>query len=224
MCPRDTWSGFVWTLESLAAFVGSDTGGRNRVDRCREHGGLGFGLYDAAASDCGAGRVHDRSHHREVPGDGEIAPEDALFLAAFDERLYLVEHGDVTAVEFLRREPGGVEREQAVELGELPPGGSEHALERLGRLATVGLGASHRLDDLCGCVLHDGVEESCTCRKVDPVGKAFERRRWGGEFGEYTDFGGTRLPAFGEAWWELPEGRFVYWRGRITTLELVGDR
>jgi hypothetical protein len=57
-----------------------------------------------------------------------------------------------------------------------------------------------------------------------PVGKSFERRRWGGDFGEYTDFGGTRVPAFGEAWWELPEGRFVYWRGRITMLELVGDR
>lgn len=31
------------------------------------------------------------------------------------------------------------------------------------------------------------------------------------------------MPAFGKAWWELPEGRFVYWRGRITTLELIGD-
>ena len=56
-----------------------------------------------------------------------------------------------------------------------------------------------------------------------PVGKSFERRRWGGDFGEFTDFGGTRVPAFGEARWELPEGRFVYWRGRITALELVGD-
>jgi hypothetical protein len=38
------------------------------------------------------------------------------------------------------------------------------------------------------------------------------------------DFGGTRVPSFGEAWWELPEGRFVYWRGRITALELIGGR
>jgi hypothetical protein len=43
-----------------------------------------------------AGGVHDRSAYCEVPGDGEIAPEDALFLAAFDQRLYLVEHRDVT--------------------------------------------------------------------------------------------------------------------------------
>src|SRR5919106_1621091 len=172
MCPRDTWSGFARTLDSLTALVGSDTGRRNRVDRCREHGGFGFGLCDAAALDCCAGGVHDRSDDREVPGDGEIAPEDALFLAAFDQRLYLVEHGDVTPVEFLHREPGGVEREQAVELRELPPGGAQHSLQRLRRLAAVGLGASHRLDDLCGCVLHDGVEKIRTCRKVHVDGRS----------------------------------------------------
>jgi hypothetical protein len=55
-----------------------------------------------------------------------------------------------------------------------------------------------------------------------PVGKRFVPTRWGGDFGEYADFSGTRVPAHGEAWWELPEGRFVYWRGRVTALELVG--
>ena len=55
-----------------------------------------------------------------------------------------------------------------------------------------------------------------------PVSKTFEHRRWGGDFGEYDDFAGTRVPSFGQAWWELPTGRFVYWRGRITALELVG--
>jgi hypothetical protein len=54
-----------------------------------------------------------------------------------------------------------------------------------------------------------------------PVGKAFVPMRWGGNFGAYRDFAGTRAPAFGEAWWGLPEGRFVYWRGRVTALELV---
>jgi hypothetical protein len=54
-----------------------------------------------------------------------------------------------------------------------------------------------------------------------PLGKTFTPRRWGGDFDEYRDFAGTRVPAFGEAWWELPEGRFVYWRGRVTALELV---
>jgi hypothetical protein len=55
-----------------------------------------------------------------------------------------------------------------------------------------------------------------------PVGKTFVPRRWGGDFAEYIDFGGTRVPSFGEAWWELPETRFVYWRGRVTALELIG--
>jgi hypothetical protein len=51
-----------------------------------------------------------------------------------------------------------------------------------------------------------------------PVGKAFVARRWGGDFGEYEEFAGIRAPSSGEAWWELPEGRFVYWRCRITAL------
>jgi hypothetical protein len=54
-----------------------------------------------------------------------------------------------------------------------------------------------------------------------PVGKTFELTRWGGDFGQYQDFGGTRAPAFGEAWWELAEGRFLYWRGRITALASI---
>jgi hypothetical protein len=54
-----------------------------------------------------------------------------------------------------------------------------------------------------------------------PLGKTFVPRQWGGDFGDYASFAGTRLPSVGEAWWELPEGRFVYWRGRITALELI---
>jgi hypothetical protein len=42
-----------------------------------------------------------------------------------------------------------------------------------------------------------------------PIGKSFVPRLWGGDFGEYTDFAGTRVPSCGEAWWQLPEGRFV---------------
>jgi hypothetical protein len=56
-----------------------------------------------------------------------------------------------------------------------------------------------------------------------PVGKSFVPRRWGGDFGEYAEFAGTRVPSAGEAWWELQEGRFVYWRGRITALELMHE-
>jgi hypothetical protein len=54
-----------------------------------------------------------------------------------------------------------------------------------------------------------------------PDGKRFVDTRWGGDFGDYRDFAGTRVPSVGEAWWDLPEGRFVYWRGRVTALELL---
>lgn len=53
------------------------------------------------------------------------------------------------------------------------------------------------------------------------VGKTFVPTPWGGDFGDYASFAGTRVPTLGEAWWELPEGRFVYWRGRVTGVELI---
>ncbi|HJR52568.1 MAG TPA: hypothetical protein VJ982_02525, partial [Gemmatimonadota bacterium] len=59
-----------------------------------------------------------------------------------------------------------------MELGELSPGGAEHSLQRLNRLAALRLGTSHRLDDLCDCVLHHSVEESRACRKVDVDGRS----------------------------------------------------
>ena len=53
------------------------------------------------------------------------------------------------------------------------------------------------------------------------VGKAFVPTPWGGDFSNYESFNGTRIPTYGQAWWELPEGRFVYWAGHITALQLV---
>ena len=81
--------------------VGISLPRRDGRDRRAQHRSLGFGFRDAAALDCSARGVDDCSDHREVPGDGEIAPKDALFLAAFDQRLELVEHGDMTSVELL---------------------------------------------------------------------------------------------------------------------------
>ena len=55
------------------------------------------------------------------------------------------------------------------------------------------------------------------------VGKTFVPTPWGGDFSDYASFNGTRVPTCGQAWWELPEGRFVYWRGRINALELIDE-
>ena len=43
---------------------------------------------------------------------------------------------------------------------------------------------------------------------------------WIGEYADYQQFNGTRLPTRGEVRWELADGPFVYWRGTITSLDL----
>lgn len=41
---------------------------------------------------------------------------------------------------------------------------------------------------------------------------------WIGEYAEYRQLGGIRLPTYGEVRWELSDGPFVYWRARITSV------
>jgi hypothetical protein len=43
---------------------------------------------------------------------------------------------------------------------------------------------------------------------------------WIGDYRDYRDFDGVRVPTHGEVRWELPEGPFTYWRGTITSLEV----
>ncbi len=40
---------------------------------------------------------------------------------------------------------------------------------------------------------------------------------WSGDFGNYRELGGMRMPTSAEVGWDLPGGRFVYWRGRVTS-------
>ncbi|QDG50501.1 hypothetical protein FIV42_07075 [Persicimonas caeni] len=51
-------------------------------------------------------------------------------------------------------------------------------------------------------------------------GDDVERLPWGGDFGEYVEFDGIRVPATGDVFWEEADGRFVYWRGKIESYEL----
>jgi len=46
---------------------------------------------------------------------------------------------------------------------------------------------------------------------------------WIGEYSNYQEVGGVRVPTQGHVRWELPEGAFTYWRGTITSLEVVGS-
>lgn len=52
------------------------------------------------------------------------------------------------------------------------------------------------------------------------VGKGTVDTPFSGEYGEYGVLGGVRVPTTAEVGWNLPEGRFVYFRGRLTELEL----
>ena len=69
---------------------------------------------------------------------------------------------------------------------------------------------------------HAGDLVGATGVRPYPAEKTFVPRPWGGDFREYASLGGVRVPTVGEAWWQLPEGRFVYWRGRLAALELIG--
>ena len=42
---------------------------------------------------------------------------------------------------------------------------------------------------------------------------------WSTPVREYKDFGGRRLPSYGEAVWHTPEGEFRY--GQFTTVEIA---
>ena len=46
---------------------------------------------------------------------------------------------------------------------------------------------------------------------------------WGGRFSDYAWVGGIRIPTRGEVYWDLPDGRFVYWRGQVTAVELRSE-
>lgn len=42
---------------------------------------------------------------------------------------------------------------------------------------------------------------------------------WEGRFFGYADFDGIRAPSGAEVEWQTPEGPYLYWRGRVTSLE-----
>jgi hypothetical protein len=51
-------------------------------------------------------------------------------------------------------------------------------------------------------------------------GKRTVDRPFSGTFGEYRELGGVRVPTTAEVVWELPDGPFPYFRGKVMSLEL----
>lgn len=81
---------------------------------------------------------------------------------------------------------------------------------------------SHRGID-CSLVLHFNEEGQATHvttedRFRDVKGK-FARAAWTGQFGDYQDIGGMRIPTVIEAVWNLPGGDFSYGRFTVTEIE-----
>jgi hypothetical protein len=60
------------------------------------------------------------------------------------------------------------------------------------------------------------------------AGSSFIPTPWGGTLSDYATLGGMRIPTRAEAYCDLEHGRFVYWRGQVTSAipprDLVGDR
>jgi hypothetical protein len=44
---------------------------------------------------------------------------------------------------------------------------------------------------------------------------------WSGIYSEYRQFGKVRVPTVAEVSWQLPEGAFPYWRGRVTDFRVT---
>jgi hypothetical protein len=65
----------------------------------------------------------------------------------------------------------------------------------------------------------DIVRTAATRPRLD--GKNWVPTPWAGEFGDYKVLSGIRIPTSAEVYWELPVGRYVYWRGRVTSAELL---
>jgi hypothetical protein len=76
-----------------------------------------------------------------------------------------------------------------------------------------GIAATVRLafDDL-------GLIRKASAIRPRVAGGAFVDTPWVGEFGDYVELGGIRVPGSAEVSWELPEGPFTYWRGEVGSL------
>ena len=62
----------------------------------------------------------------------------------------------------------------------------------------------------------DIVRAGCDARPRQ-VGRTSVLTPWSGEFGDYRALGGMRIPTRATVYWELDQGRFVYWRGTVTS-------
>jgi hypothetical protein len=63
-----------------------------------------------------------------------------------------------------------------------------------------------------------GARSGSRPRKVD---RTWILTPWGGSFAAHATLAGIRIPTRAEAHWDLPGGRFRYWRATVTSAELL---
>jgi hypothetical protein len=68
----------------------------------------------------------------------------------------------------------------------------------------------------------DITRSAVAARPRDSAG-GFVATAWGGDFGDYATLGRVRMPTRVEVYWKLPEGRFVYWRGRVIAAQELDE-
>lgn len=86
----------------------------------------------------------------------------------------------------------------------------ERQLEVAAQVGPARAAVELELDEACDIIRTTGL------RPRRGPGRDVQPTPWGGAFSGHTRFGDARLPATAETWWDLPDGRFVYWRGAVT--------
>jgi hypothetical protein len=64
----------------------------------------------------------------------------------------------------------------------------------------------------------DNLIESVQAERPRMVGGQLILTQWEGRWSSYESHDGMSVPAAGEVAWILPEGRKIYWRGRLKNI------
>ena len=70
---------------------------------------------------------------------------------------------------------------------------------------------------------HGDIVSCSTLERPRQLGRAYANTAWGGEFSRYATLDGIRIPTRAEVYWDLPEGRFVYWRARLVSAQMLAE-
>jgi len=70
---------------------------------------------------------------------------------------------------------------------------------------------------------HGDIVSCSTPARPRQVGRVYANTAWGGGFSRYATLDGMRIPTHAEVYWDLPGGRFVYWRARVLSAQMLAE-